>query len=148
MIDHEICHNILSESERNALLTLIKTKVYNIGKEFPGLQSKPDLHLYPPTYPLLMKIEELLSRKCEIKKCWANYSTGNYTSWHTHPGTFSVVYMVQNKSGLGPWLKKDTETLKTKCPENSFIRFENTLNHTAPAANYNIDRYSVAVEFE
>ena len=45
MIDHKICHNILSENERNTLLNLVKTKVYNIGKDFPGLQSKPDLHL-------------------------------------------------------------------------------------------------------
>jgi len=147
-MEFKIHHNILSVNEKNNLLKMVKTKVYDRGEKFPGLQSDSNLHLDSATHPLLIKLEKLIPDNSVIQKCWANYTTGNFKSWHTHPGSFSVVYMLQNKSELGTVLKNEKEEVQTICPENSCIIFDNSINHSSPAADFNLDRYTIAMDFE
>jgi hypothetical protein len=145
---YKVYYDILSTSEKSILLNVVKTKVYDRGKDFPGLQSDADLHFNVATHPLLIKLEKYMPKNSTILKCWANYTTGDFKSWHTHPGTFSIVYMLQNKSKLGTVLKDEKEEIQTICPENSCVIFDNSITHSSPSADYNLDRYTLAMDFE
>ena len=43
---YKVYYDILSTSEKSTLLNVVKTKVYDRGKDFPGLQSDPNLHTF------------------------------------------------------------------------------------------------------
>ena len=53
---YKVYYDILSTSEKSTLLNVVKTKVYDRGKDFPGLQSNADLHFNVATHPLLIKL--------------------------------------------------------------------------------------------
>ena len=139
--------NILTKKERLSLLKFAKTKVIDLGPNFPGLQSKPDFHTYKEMNILLDKIKKHYT-EYKINKCWANFSSGDYISWHSHPSNvpMSMIYFIKNPYNLGPFFKRDQfEVFVSKCPENSLILFDSSLIHSVPC-HLKADRYSIAFD--
>jgi len=142
----KLYRNILNKKEKSALLKFVKTKVKNLGSNFPGLQTDPNLHTYEEMNILLNKIKKYYKGYL-IDKCWGNFSTGNYLSWHAHRQfPLSMVYFIKNPYELGPFFKREGfEVLVTKCPENSLILFDASLQHSVPC-HLKADRYSIAFD--
>ena len=139
-------NNILDKKEQSNLLTYIKTTVKNLGPNFPGLQSSADLHLKNELRPFLKKIKKFI-KNYSIKKCWANYTNGNYISWHNHSSKISVVYYLKNPNNLGVMLTNDgCNIFYTKGEENSIIMFDSKIIHSVPNFHLKKDRYTIALE--
>ena len=141
-----IYKNILLKKDRLKLLKFIKTVVKNLGPNFPGLQTDPNLHTHKEILFLLRTIKKHL-KGYTIQKCWANFSEGNYMNWHAHPECdISMVYYLKNKSDIGTVFKKQGLGVNVKkCPENSLLIFNSKLVHSVP---YHLkeDRYSIAFD--
>ena len=139
--------DILNNKERLELLRFVKTKVMNLGDTFPGLQTKPNLHTYKEMNVLLDRTKKYYAGYI-IDKCWANYSIGDYLSWHTHPNhvSQSMVYFLQNPNNMGPFFKENKLRIRvTRCPENSLILFSAQLQHSVPC-HLEAERYSIAFD--
>mgnify|MGYP003152950900 CR=1 FL=1 len=143
----EIYKDILLEEERRNILKFVKTKVKELGEKFPGLQSDPNLHTLKELKVFLKRIKKYLTGY-KIQKCWANYSCGDYISFHKHKVT-SMVYFLENKSNMGPmFLKKSKgffQVNMSQCPENSLLIFDSGVIHSVPC-HLKEDRYSIAIE--
>ena len=69
--------NILSEVERKKLLKFCKTKLENFGDNWPGLQSKNNLHSYPQMNTFVNSILKKV-KDYKIETSWVNYSKGDF----------------------------------------------------------------------
>ena len=142
----KVYKDILLEKERLKLLEYIKTTVKNLGSKYPGLQSKPNLHTDKEMLPLIKIIKNHL-KGYNIERCWANFSMGDYMTWHAHPEfDISVAYYLKNPSSIGTVFKKDGFGVHVpECPENSLLIFDSKLVHSVP---YHLkeERYSIAVD--
>tara|TARA_R100001163_G_C4935280_1_gene109439 strand:- start:116 stop:568 length:453 start_codon:yes stop_codon:yes gene_type:complete len=145
----KVYKNILSKKERLKLLKFVKTKLENLGPDFPGLQTRDQLHRKKELLPLINEIGKIntLNKKYGIQKCWGNHTVGDYLCWHSHPNCdLSLVYYLQNKSEIGTVFKKDNfNVYVSKCPENSLLIFDSNQVHSVP---YHLkeDRYSIAFD--
>ena len=129
----KVYKNILSQKEKLKLFKFAKKIVKDLGPDFPGLQSSPDLHQYKELKILIDKIKDIIDGY-SIQKCWANFSNGDYLSWHDHSDfDISMVYYLKNKSKLGTMFKQEgTKVMMTKCEENSMCIFNSKLIHSVP----------------
>ena len=55
--------NILTKKEQKDLFNFVKTKLQKLGKDYPGLQTKSNLHTYKELRPFLKKINTQLLNK-------------------------------------------------------------------------------------
>ena len=138
--------NILLEKERKNILNFVKSKVKDLGSEYPGLQTDEDLHKSKELLPLLNKIKKY-HKNYKIDKCWANYTKGNIIAWHSHSDVdISIVYYLNNVSNLGTMFKKQDDLIEiTECPQNSLLIFNSKLVHSVPI-HLEEDRYSIAID--
>ena len=138
------------EEERINILKFVKHKVKNLGEDFPGLQSDPNLHTFEEFKIFIEKIKKYL-KNYRIYRCWANYSCGDYINFHNHPKPVvkSLVYFLENKNNLGPiFLEKRGSFLRVnmlECPENSLLIFDGNKDHSVPC-HLKEDRYSIALD--
>ena len=138
--------NILSERERLKTLEFVKTVVKDLGPNFPGLQSMPNLHEYKELKELLNKTKKII-KGYAIQKCWANFSNGDYISWHNHLDCDkSLVYYLKNKSKVGTMFKEEGHKVKISPGlENSALIFDSSLTHSVPCHLFE-ERYSIAFD--
>ena len=138
--------NILSKKERLKILKFIKTVIKDLGPDFPGLQSEATLHGCKKLEKLLDKINVII-KGYRVHRCWANFSNGNYISWHSHAYCDkSLVYYLKNKSNIGTMFKKKENKVEvTKALENSLLIFDSNLIHSVPC-HLPEDRYSIAFD--
>ncbi len=150
----EIFYNVLSENERNKVLTQFKPYLRNI-ENCPGLQSYPNLHIICEKnnsfFNPFNKIKKRLKINNAIEKSWINYTDEelSYTSWHNHLNASyekTCVYMLENPEKNGTWFNIDGQIYKLKSPTNSMILFPNHLIHTVPD-DIKKPRYSLAIDF-
>jgi hypothetical protein len=136
---------ILSKKEKTYLLKFVKTQLVDFGHNYPGLQTKPNLHLKNELNCFLKKIKKY-HKNYNVKTCWANYSQGNYLCWHTHKDCdITMVYYLKNKNNIGTIFRKQIHEVEvTNCPENSLLVFDAKLEHAAPF-HLPEDRYSIAI---
>ena len=138
--------NILKNNERKSLLKFVKSQVKNLGPQFPGLQSDPDLHKYKEVNVLLTKINKLIS-PFHIKKCWANHTDGSYILWHKHLSKYSLVYYLYNPENIGVMFQKENDKIEyTKGLENSIVIFNSNKIHSVPNSPKKINRYTISLE--
>ena len=138
--------NILTKKEQKDLLDFIKTKVEYLGEEWPGLQTKNNLHIYKELKPFLNKIKIYIEPN-KIRECWANYTEGNYITWHKHDSKYSIVYYLKNNKEIGVMFKKGKYGIEyTKGPENSLSIFDGSKIHSIPNNYEKINRYTIALE--
>jgi hypothetical protein len=138
--------DILSKKERLELLKFVKTKTKNLGPNYPGLQSLPNLHEFKQLKTFLDKIKPFMKGYI-IKKCWVNFSYGDFICWHNHPDCDkSMVYYLKNKSNLGTMFKKEGCKVEIKKGlENSLSIFDANLIHAIPPYLPE-ERYSIAID--
>lgn len=138
--------NILTKKEQKDLLAFVKTKVEYLGEEWPGLQTKNNLHIYKELKPFLNKIKKYIEPN-KIRECWANYTKGDYITWHKHDSKYSIVYYLKNSKEVGVMFKKDKYGIEyTKGPENSLSIFDGSKIHSIPNTYEKINRYTIALE--
>jgi|TARA_R110001606_G_C14999518_1_gene606883 hypothetical protein len=136
---------ILTEIERLKLLKFVKTIVTDLGEKYPGLQTRNGFHTYTETENLLNNIKKF-HNNYKIIRCWANFSKGDFISWHNHTtSNIAIVYFLQNKCNMGPMFKTKDKIEVTKCKENSLLIFPSYLIHSSPV-HLPEDRYSIAFE--
>ena len=138
--------NILSQKERLKLLKFVKTVVKDLGPNYPGLQSKNNLHEYKELKQLLNKTKKII-KGYAIKMCWANFSNGDYISWHNHLDCDkSLVYYLKNKSKIGTMFKEEGNNVKiTLALQNSALMFDSSLTHSVPCHLFE-ERDSIAFD--
>lgn len=142
----KVYKNILLEKERLKILKFVKTTVKNLGPDFPGLQSLPNLHKHKELKTLIDKTKHI-TKGYQIQKCWANFSNGDYICWHNHVDcNKSMVYYLKNKSNIGTMFKKDGLKLEiSKGLQNSALIFDSNLTHSVPCHLFE-NRYSIAFD--
>ena len=133
-------YNVFTEEERIYILNFVSKKLENIFGS-PGLQTKPNLHIFKEMDFFISKIKQYI-QGYKIYKCWANFSVGDYIFWHQHPQPVvkSLVYYLVNNNNYGTMfrLKKETEedpitNIKiVECPQNSIYIFDSNLDHSVP----------------
>lgn len=147
----KIYKNILKESDRKKLLKFCKTKIEDLGSDWPGLQSKNNLHINPE----VNLFNEILINKYikgySIQHQWVNYTEGDVINWHNHPiSKLSAVYFLKNPDNLGTLFRDDKYSYDkitfTKCPENSLLVFDSKKTHSQPCSPKKIKRYTIAVD--
>jgi hypothetical protein len=137
--------NILTKKEQKNLLDFIKIKVEYLGEEWPGLQTKNNLHTYKELEPFLNKIKKYIEPNT-IKTCFANYTKGDYIAWHKHDNKYSIVYYLKNSKEIGVMFKKGKNGIEyTKGPENSLLIFDGNKIHSIPNTYEKINRYTIAL---
>ena len=116
----KIHKNILSKKEQKDLLAFVKTKIKYLGEDYPGLQTKRNLHMCKELHPFLKKINKHFKPN-KIDMCWCNYTDGSYISWHNHEGLkYSIVYYLKSPQKLGVMFKKGKYGIEyTKGLDNS-----------------------------
>ena len=139
--------NILKDSQRLNILKNVKNLVTDLGPEYPGLQTKEDLHQKTFMFEFLFGIKKFIKEEFSIYKCWGNYSDGKEYNWHKHPAYYSAVYMLDNPLEMGTSFKINNKIIKTKCPNNSLIVFDGGIYHSTPISKPLVDRYSIALDF-
>jgi|TARA_R100000455_G_C6173159_1_gene53825 hypothetical protein len=142
----KVYKNILLEKERLEILKFVKTKVKDLGPNFPGLQSSPNLHQHKELKILINKIKNI-TKGYLIEKCWANFSNGDYICWHNHSYCDkSIVYYLKNKLNIGTMFKKEGHNVQvSKGLQNSLLIFDSNLTHSAPC-HLSEERYSIAFD--
>ena len=147
----KIYKNILSETDRKKLLKFCKSKLQNLGPDWPGLQSKNNLN----TYPEVGLFNKLLINKYvkgySIQHQWVNYTEGDVINWHNHPiSKLSAVYFLKNPDNLGTIFRNEKYNYDkitfTKCPQNSLLVFDSKKIHSQPCSPKKIKRYTIAVD--
>ena len=143
----EIHKNILTKKEQKDLLAFVKTKVQNLGENYPGLQTKNNLHMYKELNPFLRKINKHIKSN-KIDMCWCNYTDGSYISWHNHEGfKYSIVYYLKSPQKLGLMFKNGKYGIKyTEGLENSLVIFDGSKVHSMPNSHKKINRYTIAID--
>ena len=143
----KVYKDILSKKERLKLLKFSKTTLKDLGPNYPGLQSFPNLHEYKELKVLLDKVK-LITKEYMIQKCWVNLSYGDYINWHNHPNCDkSIVYYLKNKSNIGTMFKKEGHKVEvTKGLENSLLIFNSNILHSVPC-HLPEERCSIAFDF-
>ena len=142
--------NILSEVERRKLLKFCKTKLENFGDNWPGLQSKNNLHSYPQMNTFVNTILKKV-KDYKIETSWVNYSKGDFINWHRHPtAKLSAVYFLKNPDSLGTIFRNEKynydKIISTKAPQNSLLVFDGSKTHSQPYTHKKIERYTIAVD--
>jgi len=138
--------NILTKKEQKHLLNFIETKLKYFGEEWPGLQTENNLHTYKELEPFLKKIKKHIEPNT-VKDCWANYTEGDYITWHKHDSKYSVIYYLKNKKEIGVMFKKSKYGIEyTKGPENSLLIFDGSRIHSMPNTYEKIKRYTIALD--
>ena len=140
----KVYKNILLEKERLKILKFVKTTIQDLGPDFPGLQSLPNLHEYKELKKLIDKIKNI-TKGYKIQKCWANCTNGDYICWHNHVHCDkSMVYYLKNKSNIGTMFKKEGLKIEvSKGLQNSALIFNSNIIHSVPCHLLE-DRYSIA----
>ena len=139
--------NILDKKEKKDLLAFVKTKIQYLGEDYPGLQTEGDLHTYKELNFFLKKINKHIKPN-KINKCWANYTAGDYISWHSHKGIkYSVVYYLKSPQKLGVMFTKGKYGVEyTEGLENSLVIFDGSKTHSMPNSHKKINRYTIALD--
>ena len=142
----KVYKNILLKKERLKILKFVKKTLKDLGPNFPGLQSDPNLHEYKELKILLDKIKPII-KGYVIQKCWVNLSHGDHISWHNHPDCDkSIVYYLKNKSNIGTMFKKEGHKVEVKKGlENSLLIFNADIIHAVPPF-FPEERYSIAID--
>ena len=143
----EIHKNILTKKEQKDLLAFVKTKVQNLGENYPGLQTGNNLHMYKELNLFLRKINKHIKSN-KIDMCWCNYTDGSYISWHNHEGfKYSIVYYLKSPQKLGLMFKNGKYGIKyTEGLENSLVIFDGSKVHSMPNSHKKINRYTIALD--
>ena len=143
--------NILPEVERKKLLKFCKTKLEDFGDNWPGLQSKNNLHAYPEMDFFVNSLLNKYMKGYKIETSWVNYSEGDIINWHSHPtAKKSVVYFLKNPDSLGTIFRNEKynydKITSTKGPQNSLLVFDGKKTHSQPYTHKKIERYTIAVD--
>ena len=143
----KVYKNILLEKERLEILNFVKTTVKDLGPDFPGLQSSPDLHQYKELKILIDKIKDIIDGY-SIQKCWANLSHGDFIYWHKHDASDkSIVYYLKSPKNLGVMFAKNKSGIEyTEGVENSLVMFDGSKEHSVPNSHKKMDRYTIALD--
>ena len=143
----KIYKNILNKKQRKDLLVFVKTKIEDLGEDYPGLQTKNNLHMYKELHPFLNKINKHIKSN-KINMCWCNYTDGSNILWHNHEGLkYSMVYYLKNPKKLGVMFKNGKHSIKyTEGLENSLVIFDGSKIHSAPNYHKKINRYTIAID--
>jgi hypothetical protein len=139
--------NILNKKEQKNLLSFVKTKMKYLGKDYPGLQTKGDLHTYKELNYFLKKIHKYIKPN-KINKCWANQTKGDYINWHFHEDIkYSLVYYLHNLENVGVMFRKGLYEIQyTKGLDNSLVIFTGKKIHSVPCFHKKINRYTIAMD--
>jgi hypothetical protein len=156
-MDHniKIYYDIFSRKEKNLLINQMKPFLVDLGDQFPGLQSPPEMHqvyrvmgLFDPTIKIC---ERIGIDSGKVYKMWGNYKdiTVDDVNWHNHENSeddqqLSVVYMIENPGKLGTLFKIDGEDYTFDLPTNSLVVFPSYYTHTSPITKY--PRYTLALD--
>jgi len=143
--------NILLETERKKLLKFCKTKLKNLGPDWPGLQSKNNLNIYPEVDLFNKLLVSKYVKGCSIQHQWVNYTEGNIINWHNHPiSKLSAVYFLKNPDNLGTIFRNEKYSYDkitfTRCPQNSLLVFDSKKIHSQPCSPKKIKRYTIAID--
>ncbi len=147
----KLYRDILQEKERKKLLKFCKTKLENFGDNWPGLQSKNNLHTYPEFNLFIKTILNKHLKNYKVETAWVNYSEGDIINWHSHPtAKKSAVYFLQNPDNLGTIFRNEKynydKIISTKGPQNSLLVFDGSKTHSQPYSHKKIKRYTIAVD--
>jgi hypothetical protein len=126
------------------LFNSIKSLHLDLGINYPGLQTKEDLHLNSVLKELTQKVESTVNGK--VNKCWGNITKGKTKiNWHTHKNCdlFGVYYLI-NKQNLGTLIKVNNEVYKTYSPENSLSIYKHNTLHSSPDSYIEEERCTIA----
>tara|TARA_Y100001937_G_C7014358_1_gene282458 strand:- start:116 stop:562 length:447 start_codon:yes stop_codon:yes gene_type:complete len=146
-MNFKIHKNILTKKEQKNLLNFVKKKVQYLGEDYPGLQTKGDLHTYKELCPFLKKINKYVQPN-KIFMCWGNYTDGSFISWHNHEGLkYSMVYYLKSPQKLGVMFTTGKYgVIYTKGLENSLAIFDGSKVHSMPNSYKKMNRYTIAVD--
>jgi len=147
----KIHKNILKEIERKKLLKFCKKQVKDLGPDWPGLQSKNNLHTFSELSHFTKLMTSVYLKGYQIINLWANYTEGDVINWHNHPiSKLSAVYFLKNPDNLGTLFRDDKYSYDkitfTKCPENSLLVFDSSKTHSQPCSPKKIKRYTIAFD--
>ena len=143
--------NILTKEEQKNLFNFAKDKVKNLGPNYPGLQSKNNLHTYKELNIFLDKIKKHIN-SINILGCWVNYTNGDHISWHNHPSSkYSLVYYLHNKDNMGVMFKDTSNTEYdlieyTEGLDNSMVIFDSSKIHSVPNSVKKLNRYTLIMD--
>ena len=139
--------NILTKKEQKDLFNFVKTKLQKLGRDYPGLQTKNDLHTYKELHPFLKKINKHIKPN-KIDMCWCNYTDGSYISWHTHENIkYSIIYYLKSPKKLGVMFAKNRSGIEyTEGLENSLVMFDGSREHSVPNSHKKMNRYTIAFD--
>ena len=143
--------NILTKEEQEKLFNFAKNKVENLGPNYPGLQSKNNLHTYKELSIFLQKIKKHIN-PINISGCWVNYTNGDHISWHNHPSSkYSLVYYLHNKDNIGVMFRNMSNTdyhliEYTEGLDNSMIIFDSSKIHSVPNSAKKLNRYTLIMD--
>jgi len=143
----KIHKNILTKKEQKNLLAFVKIKIEYLGEDYPGLQTKSNLHTYKELNVFLKKINKYVEPD-KIDMCWANYTAGDYISWHNHDNTkYSLVYYLKSPKKLGVMFAKGKYGIEyTEGLENSLVIFDGSRIHSMPNSYKKMNRYTLALD--
>jgi len=143
--------NILTKEEQENLFNFAKDKVKNLGPNYPGLQSKNNLHTYKELSIFLEKIKKHIN-SINISGCWVNYTNGDHISWHNHTSSkYSLVYYLHNKDNIGVMFRNMSNTdyhliEYTEGLDNSMIIFDSSKIHSVPNSAKKLNRYTLIMD--
>ena len=151
----KLYYNILSKRERIELLKQIKPFLLDLGKDFPGLQSPPEMHyvyrmmeLFDPTVKICKRIG--IDNE-NVESMWGSFTdeTTIGLNWHTHESPddadkLSAVYMIENPDKCGTIFRINGEDYTFDMPTNSLVVFPSHYIHTSPETKS--PRYSLAID--
>ena len=104
------------------------------------------MHSLPLNF-FLKKINKYIKPN-KISKCWANYTAGDYISWHSHENIkYSIVYYLKSPQKLGVMFAKNKFGVEyTKGIENSLVMFDGSRSHSIPNSHKKMNRYTIALD--
>lgn len=131
-----IHRNVLKEEERLILLEESKKHLKQLGDNFPGLQTDPDLHqrIQYEGYLIFHKLLKKIMFKSVIK-CWSNYSDSEFSDnvWHTHHFTKKTsIYYMENPEELGTLFRVNNKVFQINVPTNTLMIIPGNMEHNAP----------------
>tara|TARA_R110000803_G_scaffold154845_1_gene219618 strand:- start:266 stop:718 length:453 start_codon:yes stop_codon:yes gene_type:complete len=146
----KIYKNILNKKEKNILLAFVKTKVQDLGENYPGLQTYGNLHTYKELNFFLKKINKHI-KPYKISMCWGVCSIGNIISWHQHYNCkYSFVYYLHNPNEEGTMFVEPSKYYDfvkyTKGSENTLLKFDGLKRHSMPNSSKKIKRYTISFD--
>ena len=143
-----IHRNVLKEEERLILLEESKKHLKQLGDNFPGLQTYPDLHqrIQYEGYLIFHKLLKKIMFK-SVVKCWSNYSDSEFSDngWHTHPVKITSIYYMENPEGLGTLFRHKGKEFRIDVPTNTLMIIPGNMEHNAPS-NVNKPRQCIVID--